>query len=168
MKKKNESVVLLDTYGEGGWCYADYVDDCQCNGVEPADDGSNAYWEWVSDRINMDIDDFFDNLRHCADESARRACVVTGELGLWWGKPDIAPTKFWTLEDAIRECWKGVDDVEIMLRNGVIEFVGKHHDGSNYFEIRPLTYRGAVKMDEGEEICVGNHWHTGKYPKYLW
>lgn len=167
MKKKNESVVLLDTYGEGGWCYGDYVDDCICNKVEPADEGSNAYWMWVSDRINMDIDDFFDNLRY-ADGIVRSACVVSGRLGLWWGNPNIEPKKFWTLEDAIRECWTGADDVEITLRNGVVEFVGMHHDGRNYFEIRPLTYRGAEKMDAGEEICVGNHWHTGKYPKYLW
>lgn len=42
-----------------------------------------------------------------------------------------------------------------------------HDDGRNCFEIRPLTERGAERMEEGEEICVGNHWHTGKYPEYL-
>ena len=60
------------------------------------------------------------------------------------------------------------DAVQVTSKGGVVYVVAMHHDGRNCFEIRPLTERGIEKMREGEDICVGNHWHTSKFPKYLY
>lgn len=163
--KKYKPITYLDTYCEGGYSYKDYVEDCEDNGIEPAEEDSNNYWSWIHMRVWGDVDDFFVNLRYT--EWDKTPCVISGRLGLWWGEPVIENEMCDSLGEAIKKCWGSCDDIEVTLENGVVHVSAMHHDETNYFEIRPLTARGAEKMLEGEDICVGNHWHTFKFGKYL-
>lgn len=165
--KNNGRVTYLDTYCEGGYNYEDYKQWCADNDLEPDAEGSDHYWDWINMCLCFDVECFFDNL-HYTTGAVQQPCVISGHLGLWWGEPQIENEMEANLGDAIYRCINGADAVEVYLYRGVVHVIGMHHDGRNYFEIRPLTDKGEMKMREGEDICVGNHWHTGKYPKYLY
>lgn len=163
--KKNERVTWLDTYCEGGYSYEDYKQWCEDNEVGADVEGSEGYWRWIGEMIADDVECFFENLKY--SDSDKIPVVISGRLGLWWGRPTIEEVMCDSLGEAVKKCWGDCDAVQVTSKGGVVYVVAMHHDGSNCFEIRPLTQRGREKMRKGEEICVGNHWHTSKFPKYL-
>lgn len=172
--KKNERITWLDTYCEGGYSYEDFVEYCKDQNWDMQEDEleipaeySASYWEWVREQIEDDVECFFENLKYTKG-IVNEPCVISGTLGLWWGGPAIEEVMCDSLAEAVKKCWSGCDDVQVTSKDGVVYVVAMHHDGRNCFEIRPLTERGREKMRDGEDICVGNHWHTGKYPKYLY
>lgn len=164
--KKNERVTWLDTYCEGGHSYDEYKEWCEDNELGADIEGSEDYWRWINEEIWNDVECFFENLKY-SKGVVQQPCVISGVLGLWWGKARINNEMESDLGDAVRRCMGCGDASEVYSENGVVYVISMHHDGENRFEIRPLTERGAERMEEGEDICVGNHWHTGKYPKYL-
>lgn len=164
--KKKKTVVYLDTYCEGGYSYKDYMEYCTENNIEPQKENSNAYWEWISDSIARDVEDFLDNVKY--SRSLREPVVVSGTLGLWTGQHDIANQEFSTLEEALKACWQSADDVKITLKDGVLHFEAMHHDGTNCFEIRPLTERGYQRLRDGDDINVKSYHHVKKFPQYLY
>lgn len=170
--KKDKEITWLDTYCEGGYSYEDFVEYCKEQNWDMREDelkipeeGSAQYWEWINEQIAEDVACFFDNLK--SSDCDKVPVVISGHLGLWWGRPVIDNEACVSLSEAIRKCWGSCDAVEVTSHGGVVVVRAMHHDGTNCFEIRPLTERGEAKMREGEDICVGNHWHTGKFPKYL-
>lgn len=163
---KNRKITYLDTYNNDGLTYEDYKEWCEVNDCEPLGEDGEDFYNWLHEETNMNVECFFENLKYSKDNDRR--CVISGRLGLWHGRPTIEPVMCEDLEEAIRKCWGRCDDVEVVLENGVIYVNAMHHDGTNCFEIRPLTARGAQKMLDGEDICPGNHWHTSKYGKYLY
>ena len=165
--KKNERVTWLDTYCEGGYSYEDYKQWCEDNEVGADVEGGEDYWRWINEQLTWDVECFFDNLKHTKG-IVQQPCVISGTLGLWWGKPAIKEVMCDSLGEAVKKCWGDCDAVQVTSKGGVVYVVAMHHDGDDCFEIRPLTERGAEKMREGEDICVGNHWHTSKFPKYLY
>lgn len=124
-------VTYIDTYNKNGWNYAAYLENCEDNGVEPAGEDSSAFYNWVSDMMELDMDAFFSNLEYSPVASG--PVTVRGHLGLWWGRPEIEPRRFECLADAIRACMDGAWDVTIRLDRGVLTVEGHHHDGTNYF-----------------------------------
>ncbi len=163
--KKNREITYLDTFCEGGHSYQDYLEWCDEYEVGADVEGGEDYWRWVHDEIAVDVEEFFTNLKF---SESNGPCVVSGRLDMWWGHPAIEPKKFNSLTDAVRACWDDADAVQVWTKNGVVFVKAMHHDGTNYFEIRPLTDRGVWMMNNGERVCLGNHWHTGKYPEYLY
>lgn len=151
MKNNNKVITYLDTYGNGGYTYADFVEYCKEENWDlpedelkiPAED-SHEFWEWINGQIEWDVEDFFENLKYAKD--VNDPCEVSGTLGLWWGNPTIEPKKFDTLVDAISACWDKADAVQVTLEDGVVYVKAMHHDGTNCFEIRP---------------------ENGTYPEYL-
>lgn len=166
MNKKRKPIRYLNTYCEGEYNYEIYLEWCKDNSTEPHPEGSEKYWRWIGDMIQNDIEDFFENLKYSPEP--QHPCVISGSLGLWHGRPDIEPVMMPDLASAIRTCMDGADAVEVNLENGMVEVKAFHHDGTNLFEIRPLTDRGYNLMNDGEDINVNSHWHTGRYPKYLY
>lgn len=164
MKNK---ITYLDTYNNDGLTYEDYKEWCEEMEREPCGEDSEDFYNWLHEETDLDAECFFSNLRY-AKGMVQNRCVISGRLGLWNGRPTIEPVMCEDLEEAIRKCWGGCQDAIVELENGVVKVEGLHHDGRNYFEIRPLTARGAQKMLDGEDICPGNHWHTSKYGKYLY
>ena len=165
MKRNKKEIHYLNTYCEGDYSYQDYINWCEEQEKEPAEEGSQQYWNWIGQMVQNDVDDFFDNLKY--SDCAKQSCVISGTLGLWHGRPGIEPVMTDNLEKAIRRCWDGCQDITVTLRDGVVHVEAMHHDGTNHFAIRPLTQRGEDRIRNGESISVSNHWHTGKYPEYL-
>ena len=75
--------------------------------------------------------------------------IMTGNLGLWDGKYP-AGIVFDTFDDffykAIKDCayWKFWDE------NGHLYLKCSHHDGTNWFEVKQMTERGAKYLDNWE------------------
>lgn len=166
MKKQEREITWLDTYCEGGYSYEDYQQWCEDNEVGCGEEGGEDYWRWINEMLADDVECFFENLKY-EKGVVQQPCVISGSLGLWWGSPSIEEVMCDSLSEAVKKCWGDCDAVQVTSKGGVVYVVAMHHDGRNCFEIRPLTERGAERMEEGEDICVGNHWHTGKYPEYL-
>lgn len=148
MKKNEREITWLDTYCEGGYSYEDYKQWCEDN------------------EVGADVECLFENLKY--SDCGKIPVVISGRLGLWWGRPTIEEVMCDSLGEAVKKCWGDCDAVQVTSKGGVVYVVAMHHDGRNCFEIRPLTERGIEKMREGEDICMGNHWHTSKFPKYLY
>lgn len=86
------------------------------------------------------FEDFMGGLRYSS--IAKRACVITGRLGLWDGSPEIAPIVCKTMEEAIYRCVNKCDDCRISQHDSTIIVEGFHHDGTNRFEIHVLNEKG--------------------------
>lgn len=86
------------------------------------------------------FEDFMESLRYSS--IAKRACVITGRLGLWNGSPEIAPTVCGTMEEAIYKCVNKCDECRISQHASTIIVEGFHHDGTNRFEIHVLNGKG--------------------------
>lgn len=121
--------------------YEDYVDNCIANEVQPADENSTDYWNYVHEMQMRDRDEFFDILK---SDALNVPCMITGKLGLWHGKPTIVPEVFDTIEDAVLKICKVRFDFNLLVRieNGHIVVEQSHHDGTNYFEIHLLSAKG--------------------------
>lgn len=145
MEQKKE-IVLLDTFDDGEYSYSAYLEYCADFGLEPAGEYSAPYQMWVSEEIWNDVECFFINLRN-AKGVVGESCVITGTLGLWWGRPEITPTVCENLASAVHKCIGDCDYYRVTSNDGVVYVEATHHDGTNSFEIRSVS---------GE-----------KYPKYL-
>ena len=145
-KNKTTRVLYLDTYNtDEQYTYNDYVEECEDNGVEPAEEGSHDHFEWLQRQRQYDIEDFWDNLKGCDFGE----CEVNGTLGLWWGNPDIETMRIATLYDAVAACANNAWDLIVYLEKGILYVDAMHHDGTNSFMIKPMI--------KGK-----------RFPKYLW
>lgn len=129
---------LIDTTNFNGWSYADYLTFCQDNLTDPQGSDSNDFYTFLSERTAADVEDLFCNLEHSAQNS--RPCRITGQLGLWWGSPVIEPVNMDNLSDAISRCiGSDGEDFTLTLEDGAIHVAVHHHDGTNNFQIEPVS-----------------------------
>lgn len=111
-------------------------DFCEANDWEIPEEGSNEWYQILSDYDEQDGEWFWDQVRQF-DKKVDRRILVSGTLGLWWGHPDIKPEEFSSLESALQECL-GRDTLDIKAyedEKGRFFFDCHHHDGCNCFEI---------------------------------
>ena len=156
---------MLDTYSTS-YEYSDYVDFCEANEITPEPENSNAYWEWVSDERQREIDDFMLNLRYA--KINEEPVLITGTLGLWNGRKEIYPMLLesseyeqdsngkWryknpAIRKAVEKCMHGVDDVKVEYNNGEIIVNGYHHDGTNILTIHKLNDKGKRTVFNAKE-----------------
>ena len=125
-------MTILDTYNYNGLTYEDYLEFCEINEIEPDDENSNAFYEWLAEERENAFGDLEMNLSFSKFNGPVTVC---GSLGLWWGRPTIEPKKFDTLWDAIVACAQDVDDIIVTLEKGILKVQGLHHDGRNVFTI---------------------------------
>ena len=109
--------------------------------------GRISYYDWKDREISNDIYEFWQNLRMVKDSSHIDYYVVTGSLGLWNGRHSIYAKRFDNLYDAVNACVTDTLDLEITCDGKVIEVTSLHHDGTNCFEIRRLTWRDYDKIE---------------------
>ena len=150
MKTKNEynhgefTIATTDIFQ---FSYEDYVESCEDCGIEPAEEDSNAYWEWCAEQRDFNYEDDMYAIEEC--EAYNVPCIITGRLGLWNGRHGIAPTKCDSVYDGIQKCiGQSIDDVDVKFNNGVIEVTAHHHDGTNVFEIHALSKKGLKKVGD--------------------
>ena len=143
--EKNK-ITYIDTYNTlEQYPYTCYVEYCKDFNREIGADCSQEYHNWVNSMRDMDIEEFWDNLK--ATDFGK--CEVSGTLGLWWGNPDIEPTIYDSLYKAVSACVGNCNDMIVWLEKGILYVNAMHHDGTNTFTIKPMI--------KGK-----------KFPKYLW
>lgn len=157
-KRKNVQYVMCDTTEI--FPYESYVEECKINGIEPEDEDSSDYWEWVGETQTRYYQDELLNLAYFKDKDA--PCLITGTLGLWNGNPDIYPTYCNNVREAIKKCFRSGDDIKLSYNNGVYECEVYHHDGTNSFCIHKLSKRGLQVVEawgtNAKECEVKDYW----------
>ena len=162
MKKKEIIQTLLDTTVEVA--YEEYASYCEEYEICPTADG---YFKYVSDYREIEWEDFWANLPYMFG----RDCywMITGHLGLWNGTHDVYPTMEKSLEDAINACiGSSTLDVIIKRKDNRLCVVGMHHDGSNYFELTPLSDKGVERFERHGEVSLSNKENVLKLPDFLY
>ena len=123
---------------------------CDINEMEqPAEDSENFY-DIVYHLRDMDISDFFDNIKY--SKWRDKYCLIVGTLGLWDGKHEIIPTLVQGIDNAISKCVGESDDCKIYVEDNTIKVAAYHHDGTNTFSVLILSSEGeeAYNNDEDE------------------
>lgn len=92
----------------------------------------NEFYNWVSNQLEHESDDFWENLKYC---SYNLPCYVRGFLGLWDGKHEIERRDFDNLESAIIACFGKCDSAAVYCDGNGVYVEAHHHDGCNYFKI---------------------------------
>lgn len=161
---KTNHYILLDTTITPD--YEMYVEYCEMNEIIPQDENTEDYWDFVAHIRELDILDFFDNLKY-SKENNSHYWIISGTLGLWNGVKEIEMVKCETLTDAINMCSNGCDDFIIEKCGNKICVTGLHHDGRNYFEIMALSDLGNERFNKNGKISLNNKENLSKLPIYL-
>ena len=162
-----EEITLIDTYNVD---YEDYEEDfkehCEINNYEVH--GSGFYmeghfmggkitlYEWVSDLINEDTKEFWGDLRRVKNGSYIDYYVVTGSLGLWYGRRGGICHTFNNLYDALCKCSEDAYDIIAKCDGKKIEFENHHHDGTNCFTIYRIGWETCEKIEWWDNEKDGN------------
>lgn len=165
MEKKSKQTVfpLLDTRAQ--FEYKEYVEWCEDNELTVHEENSSEFFDWCNTESQRNYDSDREWLAEC--KIGNRAFLVTGRLGLWWGKPEIDTQYSQGLLETIDKCiGKDIEDVTVLLdiQSGVIRVYAYHHDGTNMYELHLLNKNGerwAESCEErGDEIKFNNKWWT--------
>lgn len=153
---KKETYHLVNSRCE--FDYSEYLDWCEANEIEPAEENSNDYYHWCAEEANINYECDMDNLMY--SELKNRTFVIEGTLGLWWGRPTIEPVVVNGIVEAIRKCI-GRDtndiDAELNTKDGVIYVNSCHHDGTNCFTLKMLNKNGEKWIEAAIEKWRMNH-----------
>jgi len=121
---------------------------CEANNMEVPEKGSEG-WNNIEEFIREgDYEYFEDEMTSC--ELSKGPVVITGSLGLWYGRREIAACYKTNLWEAIQKCF-GTDmayyKVYLDLTDGALHVNTSHHDGTNCFEIRALSKKGIAHTE---------------------
>ena len=147
-----EEIILLQSGGQGysdTYSYKNYVENCKENEIEPGEENSNDYWDWVYRMAEFDRDDFFANL-DCSKNNLG-SFMITFTLGLWNGtKVGYEEKIYHRLDDAIHAALNSSRDYldyKISWEDGDVLVYGYHHDGTNVMRIKKLSAHGIKNLD---------------------
>ena len=100
--------------------------------------------------ISFYYDDMYNDLKEQLHDFNKQAnkFLMTGSCGLWYGRQQGGKV----LEDLMDLINYLHDYAKITFDDGVINVTTYHHDGTNYYQIRPLSSRGEKYFD--------NHYYT--------
>lgn len=121
----------------------EYEEACEVNGWEPGDE--DDFYEWCREETDINFEDDLENIKCCKEYNI--PVVITGHLGLWWGKPEIEPVRMETVYDAIMRCMDKADYVTVEWNDGEVIVYATHHDGTNVFTINALSKKGQAKQN---------------------
>lgn len=161
MKKNNKKVTLYSNEFDSERYEAARQFLLEASGEEPTN--SEIFKElYVEDDINWD--DFKSEYKEYFNTNY---FVVKANLGRWNGRFNSGKilTSGWS--DFVKIIGK-YDNISIVDNNGHLEVVGRHHDGTDYFEIRELTRKGDEyangyhydKSEPEDAQAVWNNFHS--------
>lgn len=150
--------------------YEDFHEDfkafCEVNGYTLRGEGDEmeglylggkiTFYDYVNRNISDDIDSFWEDLKAVKNSSYNDYYVVTGRLGLWYGTRGGICETFDNLYDACRKCATDALDIVVKCDGKKIDFTCYHHDGTNVFEIRRLTWDDYDKVRYWDDDIDGN------------
>lgn len=161
--KITKKITVINTnvdYNDDCW-YADFIDYCEANGFKIVGKGSDmkglymggkvTFIDWVERNISDETQEFWEDLRRVKNGSYIDYYVVTGSLGLWYGTRGGICETFDNLYDALCKCATDAYDIEAYCDGEKIEWKTMHHDGTNTFEIRRLSYEDYDKVRYWED-----------------
>jgi hypothetical protein len=162
--EKKETYTLVTT-DSTQFKYADYLEYCEDNGIEPEPDGSSEYYDWCADEAEKNYDCDMDNLMY--SKLKDKTFLIEGNLGLWWGRPTIKPVVINGIIPSIKRCFgRDINNIEVELntKDGFIHIQSHHHDGTNFYTLKMLNKNGEKwaqnAIDKGEDIELNNRWWT--------
>ena len=123
---------------------SEYEEWCEDNGITPGND--TDFFSWCAEETQAYYESDMDNIKTCEEYNV--PVLVTGSLGLWWGRPSIKPERYDSVSDAISDLMMRSDcqDVLAEFNDGVITVDCYHHDGCNSFTIKALSKKGIAKQ----------------------
>lgn len=165
--KINKEITVIDTFNID---YSDWYDEfkeyCEINHYELKGKGDNmeglfmggkiTFFEWVQDIISEDTLDFWSGLRRVKESEYNDYYVVTGSLGLWYGRKGGICETFNNLYDALSKCATDAYDIIVKCDGKKIDFDCMHHDGTNSFTIFRLSYDDYDKIEWWDDDKDGN------------
>lgn len=160
-------ILLQDTYYDSRYFalmpYKDYAKMCREEDVRPKPKDSQAYYDDIAERTEMELDDFKSNLE-CSENN--KPCMLTGSDGLWDGRHTLCPVKYNSLLEGIEDIMRRAvcDDWEIILTEGYLELRGLHHDGTNVYELHLLSAKGLKEVERPKYTWEGHDYN----PKPDW
>ena len=165
--KISKEITLIDTqiidYED---YYEDFKEHCEINGYElhgEDDDmvgfymgGKITFYEWVERCISDDVDEFWSDLRRVEKGSDIDYYVVTGSLGLWYGRRGGICETFNNLYDALSKCSTDAYDIIAKCDGKKIDFDAMHHDGTNSFVVYHISWKDSEKIEWWDNEKDGN------------
>lgn len=132
---------IADSEAEYG--YDEYVQECEDNEIEPAEENSHEFYMWCDEMAQADYECDMDNIK--CHKPYNIPVTITGVLGLWDGKHEIVPVEMDSVYDAINKCYgRDINHIKAFYEDGAIKVLAMHHDGTNVFYIKP-TNGGRLK-----------------------
>lgn len=103
-------------------------------------------WHWLYDSLDMDADDFWREVR----SHSEGIWLVIADVGTWQGRYDGGKV-FSDLSAALRAVCNDMDDITIEEdARGNVHATGRHHDGTDHYEIYRLSPRGEAWYQASE------------------
>lgn len=102
----------------------------------------------IYEEINFLMEIYWDDERHMMENYFDgKTLLVCGSVGRWNGK--FAAGKIITY-DELWKCWADCDYISIYDKGGHFYIEASHHDGTNHFEVKILTEKGAEIYERWE------------------
>lgn len=105
----------------------------------------NVIYDEVYDMMEMYWEDEEHMMREFFDG---KTLLVRGTFGSWHG--DLPAGKVITYGE-LWKCWKDCDYIELYDEGGHFYIKASHHDGTNCYEVKLLTEKGAERYDNWED-----------------
>ena len=118
-----------------------------CDYSEAADIPESEIYE----EINFLTEIYWDDERHMMENYFDgKMLLVCGNVGRWNG--NFAAGKIIDYSE-LWKCWADCDYISIYDEGGHFYIEASHHDGTNCFEVKILTEKGAEIYDRWENYC---------------
>lgn len=130
--------------------WADYADDCR-EFLQEEYPGEEITESRIWDEIYFQAGEYWGE-ELCALKSffsGGGPYIIRGHVGRWNGRA-AAGTVFYDFEDTFYKATQDCDYWKIWDENGHLFLKCSHHDGTNVFEIKRITDRGADLLDKWE------------------
>lgn len=141
-KEKIAEWVAIDTRRDIP--YSEYVEFCEINEIEPEEENSTGYWNYVNSARQMDYDDFRSNMTYCK----LFPMVAVGYAGLWYG--NVRGGNVLKDVDDLLGLFSSCDDIKIWQDKDGFHINGYHHDDTNSADIRVINMRGKDWLEKNE------------------
>lgn len=125
---------------------------CEDNGIEYCE--SSIDWDYIYDIRDLEWESELCNLM---DKFLHNEVILSGFLGLWNGRPQIANYHFAQIEKAIHKCLSSGDGWSVSFDNWGIYIDVYHHDGTNCFTISPIKKNVCLSEEMIERFNPSKH-----------
>lgn len=108
-------------------------------------EGSNTYWQYVSDEISIEWETECDNM---SEVKAYDGMIILADIGRWNGRHSgYAEVKGYTVKDAITTP-HDYDDIEIYVEGDDLHMTMYDHDGRTYATVREWRHNLSDEQKE--------------------